>query len=71
MWGSYPASLWNVGGSTQVPVPLWNHARKRTWGHPRPVKLGRRHMTYTESVWRKTQSNKQTNMKLTFPFNRV
>jgi hypothetical protein len=20
MWGSYPASLWNVGGSTQVPV---------------------------------------------------
>ena len=28
MWGSYPASLWNVGGSTQLPTFVWNNA----WG---------------------------------------
>jgi hypothetical protein len=59
MWGSYPASLRNVGGSTQVPVRAWNNARKGTWGLPPPVKLERRDMTYTVSMWRKTQ-NKQT-----------
>jgi hypothetical protein len=56
----YPASLRNVGGSTQVPVRAWNNARKGTWGLPPPVKLERRDMTYTVSMWRKTQ-NKQTN----------
>jgi hypothetical protein len=60
MWGSYPASLRNVVGSTQVPVPAWNNARKGTWRFSPPVKLKRRHMTNTVSVWRKTQSNKQT-----------
>jgi hypothetical protein len=60
MWGSYPASLRNVGGSTQVPVRAWNNARKGTWGPPPPVKLERRDMTCTVSMWRKTQ-NKQTN----------
>jgi hypothetical protein len=59
MWGSYPASLQNVGGSTQVPVRAWNNARKATWGLPPPVKLERRDMTNTVSMWRKTQ-NKQT-----------
>jgi hypothetical protein len=33
---------------------------ERTWGLPPPVKLEHRHMTYTMSVWRKTQLNKQT-----------
>jgi hypothetical protein len=37
---SYPASLQNVGGSTQVPVRTWNNARKGTWGLPPPVKAG-------------------------------
>jgi hypothetical protein len=60
MWGSYPASLRNVGGSTQVPVCAWNNPRKDTWDIPPPVKLERRDMTYTVSMWRKTQ-NKQTN----------
>jgi hypothetical protein len=61
MWGSYPASLRNVGCSTQVPVRVWNNARNGTWGLPPPVKLERRHMTYTVTVWRKPQLNKQTN----------
>jgi hypothetical protein len=51
-----PASLRNVGGSTQVPVRAWNNARKGTWGLPPPVKLDRRDMTYNVSMWRKTQS---------------
>jgi hypothetical protein len=62
MWGSFPASLRNVGGSTQVPVRAWNNARKGTWGLPPIVKLERRNMTYTVSMWRKTQ-NKQTNKR--------
>jgi hypothetical protein len=60
MWGSYPASLRNVNGSTQVPVRAWNNARKGTWGLPPPVKLERRNITYTVLMWCKTQ-NKQTN----------
>jgi hypothetical protein len=32
VWGSYQASLRNVGGFTQVPVPAWNNAGKGTWG---------------------------------------
>jgi hypothetical protein len=59
MWGSYPASLRNVGGSTQVPVRAWKNARKGTWGLPPPVTPERRDMTFTVSMWRKTQ-NKQT-----------
>jgi hypothetical protein len=59
MWGSYPASLRNVGGSTQVPVRTWNNARK---GLPPPVNFERRNMTYTVSMWRKTK-NKQTYIK--------
>jgi hypothetical protein len=62
VWGSYPASLRNVGGSTQAPVRAWNNARKGTWGLPQPVKLESRHMTYTVSMWRKTQWNKQTSI---------
>jgi hypothetical protein len=49
--GSYPASLWNIGGSTQVPICTWNNALKGTWGLPPPVKL--EHMTCTVSVWLK------------------
>jgi hypothetical protein len=62
MWGSYPASLRNVGGSTQVPIRAWNNARWGTRGLPPPVKLERRDMTYTVLMWRKTQ-NKQNQMK--------
>jgi hypothetical protein len=58
IWGSYPASLRNVSGSTWVPISAWNNARKGTWGRPPPVKLERRNMTYTVSLWHKTQSNK-------------
>jgi hypothetical protein len=57
MWGSYPASLRSIYGSTQVPVLAWNDTEKGTWGLSPPVKQERRHMTYTLSVWRKTQSN--------------
>jgi hypothetical protein len=60
MWGSYPASLRNVAGSTRVPVRVWYNARKGTWGLSLTVKQERRDMTYTVSMWRKTQ-NKQTN----------
>jgi hypothetical protein len=52
----YPASLRNVGGYIQVPVRAWNNARKGTWGLPPPVKLERRNMTYSLSMWRKTQN---------------
>jgi hypothetical protein len=65
MWGSYSASLRNVDGSTQVPTRAWNNARKGTWGLPSPVKQKRRHMTYTYTVsmWRKTQTSKQTKLR--------
>jgi hypothetical protein len=49
----------NVSGSTQVPVPARNNARKGTVGLSSPVKLERCHLTYNMLVWRKTQ-NKQT-----------
>jgi hypothetical protein len=52
----YPASLRNVGCSTQVHVRSWNNAWKGTWGLPPRVKLERRDMTYTVSMWRKTQN---------------
>jgi hypothetical protein len=42
-------------------VPIIN-ARKGTWGLSPPVKLERRDMTYTVSMWRKTQ-NKQKQTK--------
>jgi hypothetical protein len=63
MWGSYPASLRNVGGSTQVPVRAWNNAREGTWGLPPPVKLERSDMTYTVSMWRKIQNKKKKKKK--------
>jgi hypothetical protein len=61
IWGvrGRVVSLRNVGGSTQVTVRAWNNARKGTWGFSPPVKLERRHMTFTVSVWPKTQSNKK------------
>ena len=34
MWGSYPASLRNVGVSTQVLVRAWNNSLRGTWGLP-------------------------------------
>jgi hypothetical protein len=67
MCGSYPASLRNIGGSTKVPV----RARRGTWGLPSPVKLKRRQMTYSVSVWLKPQFNKQLKNQLniiTFSF---
>jgi hypothetical protein len=59
MWGSYSASLRKDGGSTQVPVRAWNNARKGTWGLHPPVKLERRDMTYTVSMWCKTPKQKK------------
>jgi hypothetical protein len=47
-----------------VPNRAWNNARKGTWGLPPAVKLERRDMTYTVSMWRKTQ-NKTNKNKLT------
>jgi hypothetical protein len=43
-----------------VSVCGWKNSQKGNWGLPPPVKLDHLHMTYTMSVWRKTQSNKQT-----------
>jgi hypothetical protein len=42
----YPASLGNVGGSTQVPVRAWNNAQRGTLGLPPPVKLESRNILY-------------------------
>ena len=55
MWGSHPASLRNVGGSTQVPTCAWNNAQRGTWGLPPPVKMESCHITFTVLVWRKSQ----------------
>jgi hypothetical protein len=52
-------SLQNVGGSTQVPVRAWNNAREGTWGLPPPVKLERRDMTVTVSMWCITQKQNE------------
>jgi predicted phosphoadenosine phosphosulfate sulfurtransferase len=57
--GSYPVSLRNVVGSTQVTVCAWSNEQKETWGFPPPVKLERRHKAFIVYVWRKTLS-KQT-----------
>ena len=40
MWVTYPASLQNVGGTTQMPTCAWNNARRGTWDLPPPVKAG-------------------------------
>jgi hypothetical protein len=58
------SQLTQRGGSTQVPVRAWNNARRGTWGLPPPVKLERRDMTYTVSMWRNTpkQTDKQINV---------
>jgi hypothetical protein len=52
--------LMECEGSTQVSVRAWNNAQKGTWGLPPPVKLERRDMTYTVSMWHKPKTNKQT-----------
>ena len=46
MWGSYPASLRNVGGSILLPARAWYNALLGTWGLPPPC----HHMAYTKSV---------------------
>ena len=55
MWGSYPASSWNVGGSTLVPARVWYNSRRDTWGLPPPVKLKCLHKTFTLLERRKTE----------------
>ena len=35
IWGSYP----DVGGSTLVPVYVWNNVQRNTWGFPLLLKL--------------------------------
>jgi hypothetical protein len=57
MKGSCPATLLNIGGSTQMPVNAWNNAWRDTWGLLLPVKLESSHMTYTVPVPSKTQPN--------------
>ena len=52
MWRSYQASLWNIGGSTQVLACAWTNSR---WVLPPPVKLECRHITFTVLGWHKTQ----------------
>ena len=52
MWGNYPATLQNVGGSTQVLARAWNNARRGTWGLPPRWKLESRHITFTVLVQR-------------------
>jgi hypothetical protein len=52
-------SLWNLVGSTQVPVCVRINAQRGTWDLPTPVKLERRHMTFTVLVWCRPQSNRQ------------
>jgi hypothetical protein len=51
-----------------VPVRAWNNARKGTWGLPPPVKLERRDMTYTVSMWRKIQNKQKKYHKKTCPY---
>jgi hypothetical protein len=58
-----PAGFRNVCCFTQVRVRAWHNARQNTLGLPPQVELGRRHMTFTVSVWRKTQTNNATNNK--------
>ena len=41
MWGSYPASLRNVGGSTQLPDHAWYNVQRGTLCLPPTVKLAR------------------------------
>ena len=38
MWGSYPASLQNFGGSSQLPACACINTRRDTWGLPPSVK---------------------------------
>ena len=63
MWGSYPASLWNVDGSTQVPACAWNDAPRGNWGLPSPVKLESRYITFTVLVQPKTQPKKSIKIR--------
>jgi hypothetical protein len=58
MWGSYPASLRNVGGPTRV-LRVWNNARK---GLPPPVKLESRHNYNLYCVDVTQNTIKQTNI---------
>jgi hypothetical protein len=56
MFGSYAASLRNVGGSTQVPFCARNNASRDTLGHPSPLQLESRHMNFfSVLVRRETQ----------------
>ena len=50
IWGSYLASLGNVGGSIWVPTCAWINAQRITWGLPPTVKLECRHITWTVLV---------------------
>ena len=59
MWGTYLASLWNVGGSTQVPALDWNNAGRGTWSLLPPMKLQSQHITFTVLVWRKNPTQKK------------
>ena len=62
MWGSYPAILQNVGGSTQVLTCAQKNAGKGTWGVPPPVKTTK-NLQYN---WDIKQTNKQTNKQTIF-----
>ena len=67
MWGSYPASLGDVGGSTRVPAGAWNDSRTVTWGLRPPVKtLGNRHINVMYSIGA-NDTGIQTNLAATVP----
>ena len=55
MWWSYPASLQNVNGSTQVPTHAWNNAQRGIWGLPPSGKLESCHITLTVLLRRENQ----------------
>ena len=59
MWGSYPASLWNLGGSTQMFARAWNNAQRDTLGFPPPVKQESLRIALTVLVRRKNQPANQ------------
>ena len=53
MWGSYPASSWNIGDSTWVSSHAWNNTHSRAF--PPLVKLESRYITFTMLVRHKSQ----------------
>ena len=59
MWASYPASLRNIGGSTEAHARAWNNAQRGTWGLPPLLKLECYHIIFTvlvKKIFKKVQT---------------